>query len=122
MVQNDSVLRQTFLLAGGLLAVLAAPAQTHSAAEIIRLAFERDEKNDVIARQYTFQQRMEKRNLRQAGRDQVLQVMDHDVTLLDGSEYERLIAKNDRPLSPKEEHCRKLGRKSSASSQRQEHP
>ena len=103
MVQNDSVLRQTFLLAGGLLAVLAAPAQTHSAAEIIRLAFERDEKNDVIARQYTFQQRIEKRNLDRRGEIKSSKSWTHDVTLLDGSEYERLIAKNDRPLSPKEE-------------------
>ena len=103
MVQNDSVLRQTFLLAGGLLAVLAAPAQTHSAAEIIRLAFERDEQNDVIARQYTFQQRTEQRNLDGRGEIKSSKSRTHDVTLLDGSAYKRLIAKNDQPLSPKEE-------------------
>ena len=103
MVQKDSALRQVFFLTGGLLAISAAAAQTHSAAEIIRLAFERDEKNDLIARQYTFQQRIEKRNLDRQGEIKSSKSLTHDVTLLDGSAYERLIAKNDRPLSPNEE-------------------
>ncbi len=103
IVQNNSVLRQTFLLAGGLLAVSATLAQTPSAAEIIRLAYERDEQNDVIARQYTFRQRVEVQKLDKQDAIHSSKSRTHDVTLLDGSEYKRLIVKNDQPLSPEEE-------------------
>ncbi len=78
-------------------------AQTPDAAEIIREAFARDDRNDVLARQYTFQQRIEERDLDGEGGIKSSKSKTHDVTLLDGSEYERLIARNDEPLSPEDE-------------------
>jgi hypothetical protein len=80
-----------------------ARAQSPDAAEIIRQSFEQDERNDKIARQYTFQQRVEERDLSKQGNIKSSRSKTHDVTLLDGSEYERLIARDDQPLSPKEE-------------------
>ena len=82
---------------------VSAFAEAPDAAEIIRLAFERDKSNDKLARQYTFQQRIEERDLNNEGEMKSSKSKTHDVTLLDGSEYKRLIARNDRPLSPKEE-------------------
>ena len=81
----------------------ALRAQAPDAAAIIRQAFEHDERNDEIARYYTFQQRIEERDLSKRGDIKSSQSKTHDVTLLDGSEYERLIARDDQPLSREEE-------------------
>jgi hypothetical protein len=72
-------------------------------AEIIRLAFEQDEINDKIARSYTFHSRIEERDFNKKGVVKSTKSRTYDVTLLDGSEYKRLIARNDEPLNPKEE-------------------
>lgn len=108
IVRKNSMLLPTLLLASGFLTAAAAPAQPPSAAEIIRLAYERDEHNDAIARQYTFRQRVEVRKLDKQDVINSSKSRTHDVTLLDGSVYKRLIAKNDQPLSPEEEREEQL--------------
>ena len=59
------VLRHVALLVAGLLLVPPAPAEDLDAREIIHLAFEHDEKNEILTRSYTFQQRIEERALEQ---------------------------------------------------------
>jgi hypothetical protein len=73
------------------------------AREIIRRAVAADERNWKLARNYTFSERADLRYLDAQGAVKVREVSLHDVMLLEGSPYERLVARNDRPLSPAEE-------------------
>jgi hypothetical protein len=70
------------------------------AAEIARRAIAADQKNDVIARGYTFLQREQLRLLNTSGREQKRIVKTYDITMLEGSGYKRLVSRDDKPLSP----------------------
>jgi hypothetical protein len=71
--------------------------------EIVRRSVEIDQKNIEIARSYTYLERDEERELDGAGKIKSTQSQTWDVTLLEGSPYRRLVARNDQPLSPKEQ-------------------
>ena len=71
--------------------------------EIVRRGVETDSKNVEIARNYTYFQRLEMRILDGSGKVKNTQTQTWDVTFLEGSLYQRLVARNDQPLSPKEE-------------------
>lgn len=71
--------------------------------EIIRRATELDRRNSEISRSYTFLQRQEQRDVDSNGRLKKMESETFDVTLLEGSPYRRLVARNDQPLSPKEQ-------------------
>ena len=71
--------------------------------EIVRRAFAADEQNDKQARNYTFHERSERRSFDKKGRLKSSRSKTHDLTILDGSVYRRLIARNDQALDPKEE-------------------
>jgi hypothetical protein len=80
----------------------AMPGQT-DAREIIRRAVAADERNWKVARNYTSSERADLRYLDSQGAVKLREISAHDVTFLEGSPYERLVARNDRPLSPAEE-------------------
>ena len=71
--------------------------------EIVRKAFEKDESNERKARQYTFHRRIQENSLNKNDAVKKTESKTHDVTLLDGAEYERLIAIDDTPLDTKRE-------------------
>ena len=71
--------------------------------EIVRRGVETDSKNVEIARNYTYFQRLEMRILDGSGKVKNTQTQTWDVTFLEGSLYQCLVARNDKPLSPKEE-------------------
>ena len=71
--------------------------------EIVRKAFERDEVNERKARQYTFHRRIQENSIGKNGAVKKVESKTHDVTLLDGAEYERLIAVDDLALDPDRE-------------------
>lgn len=73
------------------------------AREIIRRAVAADELNWRIARNYVFLERTDLRYLDPDGHVKLQEISAHDYTLLDGTPYGRLVAKNDRPLSAAEE-------------------
>jgi hypothetical protein len=73
------------------------------AREIIRRSVARDQTNAELARNYTFLQRQETRELDGAGKTRKRDIKTFDVTLLEGSPYRRLVARNDQPLPPKEQ-------------------
>jgi hypothetical protein len=73
------------------------------AREVIRRAVAADERNWKAARNYTFSERVNLRYLDSQGRVKSQEVSIHDVMLLDGSPYRRLVARDDRPLPPGEE-------------------
>jgi hypothetical protein len=71
--------------------------------EIVRRSVEVDQKNVELARNYTYLERDEVRILDGSGKVKNTHTQTWDVTLLEGSSYRRLVARNDQPLSPKEQ-------------------
>jgi hypothetical protein len=78
----------------------AAPAD---AREIVRRSIAAELENSKRAKNYTFLQRTEERELDESGQVKSKQSKTYDVTMLQGSNYRRLIERNDHPLLPKEE-------------------
>jgi hypothetical protein len=71
--------------------------------EIVRRALQRDAHNDEISRQYTYLQRDDVRSLDGGGKVKHRDLQTFDITLLEGSPYRRLVARDDKPLPPQEE-------------------
>lgn len=80
-----------------------AAAQTPDAAEIVRRSVAAIDENWKIARNYTFLQRTEERQLDSADQVKSKEVKTYDITLLGGSPYLRLVERDDHPLPPAEE-------------------
>jgi hypothetical protein len=78
-------------------------AQTQTASDIARRASELDRRNTEISRNYTYLQREEQRELDGSGRVKKIESTTVDVTILEGSPYRRTVARDDRPLSAKEQ-------------------
>ncbi|MCU1234163.1 MAG: hypothetical protein JWP63_2130 [Candidatus Solibacter sp.] len=72
------------------------------AVEIVRRAAELDRKNIETARNYTYLRRQEQRDIDSSGHVKKSESTTLDVTLLEGSPYERLVARDDKPLPEKE--------------------
>ena len=98
----ENVPLQTRALLLILASATALPGQT-DAREIIRRAAAAEVSNWKVAQNYTFSEREKLRYLDSQGRVKSQQVSIDDVMLLDGSPYRRLVARDDRPLSPAEE-------------------
>lgn len=79
------------------------PAGAQDANEIIRRSVERDAANFQRFRDYTFQQTTERRRYDRQGRVSSTETETFEVLILAGYPYERLIARDGRPLSEKEE-------------------
>src|SRR2546425_9374566 len=94
-----------FLMAAG--AFAQAPVAPGAGApvtiEIMRRAVERNDAHYKLARYYTFIEREEERDLDAQGKVKSTHAYTYDVTLLSGSPYRRIIEKDDKPLSPKDE-------------------
>jgi hypothetical protein len=73
------------------------------AREIVRRSVETDNKNVEVARNYTFLQRQEVRELDGSGKLKSTHTQTWDVTMLEGSPYQRRVARDDQPLSPNEQ-------------------
>ena len=88
------------------LALSAALAAEPNAAapevgEIVKRAFLREQANEAAARRFAFHLREERRSLDRAGKIASAESKTFDVTFLFDEKHERLIAVNDRPLSPR---------------------
>ena len=71
--------------------------------DILRRATETDRRNLEISRSYTFLERQEQRDLDSDGKVKKTESTTTDVTLLEGSPFRRLVARDDKPLSAKEQ-------------------
>lgn len=89
--------------------VPAAGWEPREAQEIVRKSLEKDRFNSDRARDYTYVQRVEERELDANGRVNRTKASTFDVLRLGGRPYRRLIAKDDRPLTGEE--ARKVGEK-----------
>ncbi len=90
-------------IAHAMLSVAAMLAQEPDAREIVRRSVDANDRNWKIARNYTFLERDEERRLDSAGQVKSKKIETHDVTLLEGSPYRRLVERDDRALTPDEE-------------------
>lgn len=85
--------------------LLAAPLwaqETPDLAAIVERAFEADVRNQEIARNYTYTERVEERKLDGEGAVKGVESKTFDVTYVYGEEYRRLIERDGKPLPPKE--------------------
>lgn len=81
----------------------ASSVAAQDAREIVRRAVDRDRQNRADARDYTYLQRQDVRELDHTGQVKSRRIETWDITLLEGSPYRRLVARDDRPLSPEEQ-------------------
>jgi hypothetical protein len=94
--------------AGVLLLALSAVAQEKApnavdALEIVRRSVERDWTDFETRKNYTYQERTEFRQLKADGKLASSQSETNEILILSGRPYERLVARNDRPLAEREE-------------------
>jgi len=85
------------------LAALTACAGAEDPREIVRRSVNVGDENLKAAANYTFRERAEAREFDGSGRISKTERETHDVTLVDGSPYRRLIARDDKPLPAKDE-------------------
>ncbi|MEO8027747.1 MAG: hypothetical protein ABI823_14790 [Bryobacteraceae bacterium] len=93
-------LLSTSMLPGQTGAKSAAPPDVN---QIVRRSLERDRFNFERAKDYTYRERSEVRSLDSSGKVNNREIETNDVMILVGRPYQRLIAKDDKPLSAKEE-------------------
>jgi hypothetical protein len=86
-----------------LLGCLSWPALAADSREIVRKALELDGQNSKLAQNYTFLQRQETRDLDHSGKVKSRKIETWDITLLEGSPYRRLVARDDQPLPAEEQ-------------------
>lgn len=102
-----------------LLLVWCGTANAQSAVEIIRRSIDRDTSNFERQKDYTYQQRQEERELDAQGNLKKTEVETRDVMILAGRPYQRLIARDDKPLPEKE--ARREQEKADRELERREH-
>lgn len=85
----------SLLGAAGAAAQVGAPAP----AELVRLAFEADERSQTLAEQYAYRERVEEIRLGKNGAVKGSDSKTYDVAHLCGRNYQRLILRNGQPLS-----------------------
>ena len=107
-------------------AVLLLAACTLAAAqdprEIVRRSVQLMDHNLAIARNYTFLERSETRELDSGAHVKTRKILLYDVTMLEGSPYRRLVGKDDHPLSPEEERTEQKKLADSIAQRRKETP
>jgi hypothetical protein len=86
-----------------LLAAVCTLAHAEDAREIVRRSVQLMDRNLVVARNYTFLERLETHELDASGHVQSRKILLYDVTLLEGSPYRRLVGRDDHPLAPDEQ-------------------
>ena len=85
------------------LAAACTLAAAQDPREIVRRSVQLMDHNLAIARNYTFLERSETRELDSGAHVKTRKILLYDVTMLEGSPYRRLVGKDDHPLSPEEE-------------------
>lgn len=90
------------------------------ARDIVRRAVELDSANSKIARNYTFLQRQDMRELDGNGKVKNERLETWDITMLEGSPYRRLVARNDQPIPAEEQRREEERLRRSIEDRRQE--
>ena len=90
--------------------------------EIVRRSVQLMDHNLAIARNYTFLERSDTRELDSAGQVKTHKILLYDVTMLEGSPYRRLVGKDDHGLTPEEERIEQKKLADSIAQRRKETP
>lgn len=85
-----------------ILVLIASAALAQDANEIIRRATDRDFTNFESRKNYTYQERTEVREYNTKGKLTKTDIQTVEILILEGQPYEKLIARNDTPLSEKD--------------------
>jgi hypothetical protein len=85
-----------------ILVLIASTAFAQDANEIIRRATDRDFTNFENRKNYTYQERSEVREYNTKGKLAKTNVETHEILILEGQPYERLVGRGDKPLSEKD--------------------
>lgn len=90
--------------------------------EIVRRSVQMMDHNLAVARNYTFLERAETRELDPNAHVKTRKILLYDVTLLEGSPYRRLVGKDDHGLTPEEERIERKKLADSIAQRRKETP
>ena len=90
--------------------------------EIVRRSVQQMDHNLAAARNYTFLERSETRELDSAVHVKTRKILLYDVTMLEGSPYRRLVGKDDHSLSPDEQRIEQAKLAESIAERRKERP
>jgi hypothetical protein len=101
IIQGERLIRSALVIALFCLLFICPARADDDALPIIKKAFEATQANEAVARRYAFNERIECRRFNKQGEEKKRESETYEVTLLDSSEYRRLIAINDKPLSEK---------------------
>jgi hypothetical protein len=105
-----------------LLAILLALGSSIDAASILARAQEVDDRNVVIEKNYTFEQRVETHELNSKGGVQSTTIKTYDTILTGGRPYQRLVGKDDKPLPAADEAKEQAKAKKEADDRARETP
>jgi len=86
-----------------LLTCLPAFLAAQDARDIIQQAIQVNDRNDELARNYTYLERQDLQTFDGSGHLKERRLETWDITMLEGSPYRRLVARNDQPLPPADE-------------------
>lgn len=90
--------------------------------EIVRRAVETDKANEQRGLRYSFIERQDIRQFDSSGQTRKHEIRTFHVTLIDGTPYRRLIARNDEPLSAEEDRHEREKLELAAAQRRRETP
>src|SRR5437879_2264751 len=110
------------MLALVLIAILPAMLAAQEPREIVRRSIELDRRNTEMSRRYNLLYRQEDQELDEAGKVRSRDVRTWAITMLEGSPYRRLVARDDRPLPPKEQQLEEQKLRRSMEERRKETP
>ena len=82
---------------------LLTPLLAQDAVDIVKKSLDRDANNNERSKDYTFLARQEEREFDSSGKVKSTESQTFDISILAGRPYERLVAKNDKPLPEKEQ-------------------
>ena len=99
IIQGKRLIRSTLVIALFCLLFICPARADDDALPIVMKAFEAARANEAIARHYAFNERIEYRRFNKQGEEKKRESATYEVTFLDSSEYRRLIAIDDKPLS-----------------------
>jgi hypothetical protein len=105
-----------------MLAVACTLTAADDPREIVRRSVQSMGQNLAIARNYTFLERAETRELDSDAQVKTRKILLYDVTMLEGSPYRRLVGKDDHALTPEEERIEQKKLQESIAQRQKETP
>jgi len=103
-----------------LMAAACSLAAAQDPREIVRRSIQLMDRNLAAARNYSFLERSETRELDSDGQVKAHRIRQFEVTPMEGSPYRRLVGRDDRALSPEEDRDEEKRRQESTAQRRQE--